>query len=163
MGRSCGHVGGRWWAPTAFLCRANGWRSVKPDLTLLYSQMGLKPNCSLAELQLAYRRRISELQPNPMDAGSQSPESHALLRNLIWLYTTASRFHRRYGRLPGAAPVHARADHWDNAKPQHAYATEDPPAPLGNRQEPQTRGVLWLAFLVVLLLCLLAWAGALNW
>lgn len=76
---------------------------MKPDLTLLYSELGLKPNCSLAELQLAYRRRISELQPN-RNGGVQSPESLAVLRDLIWLYTSATRFHRRYGRLPGAAP-----------------------------------------------------------
>ena len=76
---------------------------MKPDLTLLYSELGLQPNCSLAELQLAYRRRISELQPNRMGA-TQSPESVAVLRDLIGLYTTATRFHRRYGRLPGAAP-----------------------------------------------------------
>ena len=50
---------------------------MKPDLTLLYSQLGLRPDCSLAELQLAYRRRISELQPNPLDPGSQSPETYA--------------------------------------------------------------------------------------
>lgn len=76
---------------------------MKPDLTLLYSELGLKPNCSLAELQLAYRRRISELQPS-RNGGVQSPESVAVLRDLIWLYTSATRFHRRYGRLPGAAP-----------------------------------------------------------
>lgn len=77
---------------------------MKPDLTLLYSELGLEPNCSLEEFQLAYRRRISQLQPNRLGAGSQSTEAACLLRDLIGLYTTANRFHRRYGRLPGAAP-----------------------------------------------------------
>ena len=76
---------------------------MKADLTLLYSELGLKPNCSLEELQLAYRRRISELHPSRPDAKPQSQES-ADLCDLIGLYTTATRFHRRYGRLPGEAP-----------------------------------------------------------
>lgn len=78
---------------------------MKPDLTLLYSQLGLKPDCTLAELQLAYRRRISELQPDRPATDAQSADAAALLRNLIWMYTTARRFHRRHGRLPGAAPA----------------------------------------------------------
>ena len=77
---------------------------MKPDLTVLYSELGLRPNCSLAELQLAYRRRISELQSDRTAGSTPSPERLAMLRDLISLYTTASRFHRRYGRLPGAAP-----------------------------------------------------------
>lgn len=76
---------------------------MKADLTLLYSELGLRPNCSLEELQLAYRRRISELYPGRPGAKLQSQES-AYLCDLIGLYTTATRFHRRYGRLPGEAP-----------------------------------------------------------
>lgn len=82
---------------------------MKPDLTALYSELRLRPDCSLAELQLAYRRRISELQSDRMAGSTPSPESLARLRDLISLYTTASRFHRRYGRLPGAAPQRSRA------------------------------------------------------
>lgn len=84
-----------------------GGTATKPDLTLLYSQLGLRQDCSLAELQLAYRRRISELQPRQLHAHggqAQTEESAVLLRTLVSLYTTATRFHRRYGRLPGAAP-----------------------------------------------------------
>ena len=76
---------------------------MKADLTLLYSELGLRPNCSLEELQLAYRRRISELYPSRPGAKLQSQDS-AYLCDLIGLYTTATRFHRRYGRLPGEAP-----------------------------------------------------------
>ena len=81
----------------------------KPDLTVLYSELDLKPDCSLAELQLAYRRRISELHSERVAGSSPSPERLAVLRDLISLYTTANRFHRRYGRLPGAAPARGRA------------------------------------------------------
>lgn len=77
---------------------------MKPDLTLLYSELGLRPDCTLAELQLAYRRQIAELHPHGASTSHQSAESAAALRDLIALYTTASRFHRRYGRLPGAPP-----------------------------------------------------------
>lgn len=77
---------------------------MKPDLTVLYSELGLRPNCSLAELQLAYRRRIAELHSDRTAGSESSPERLAMLRDLISLYATANRFHRRYGRLPGAAP-----------------------------------------------------------
>ena len=82
---------------------------MKTDLTLLYSELGLRPDCSLAELQLAYRRRISQLHSDRMPAGMPpSPEQLATLRDLVSLYTTANRFHRRYGRLPGATPPRPR-------------------------------------------------------
>lgn len=77
---------------------------MKPDLTLLYSQLGLSPDCTLPELQLAYRRKISGLQRARASGQPTSPEAAAALRDLIALYTTATRFHRRYGRLPGANP-----------------------------------------------------------
>ena len=132
---------------------------MKPDLTLLYSQLGLKPDCSLEELQLAYRRRISELQPHRMEAGSQSPESSALLRNLIWLYTTARRFHRRYGRLPGASGQRAVAGESPNASIQRTYAAYRQ-APPRDRQAPPPQAVLGFSFLLVILLFgLLVWWG----
>lgn len=121
---------------------------MKPDLTLLYSELGLKSNCSLAELQLAYRRRISELQPN---RSPQSPESTAMLRDLISLYTTANRFHRRYGRLPGAAP-----DHPDSGQPQHAilrrpYSHYRFPSE-GNRHPLPSPRIAWGLAVVLLVL-----------
>ncbi|MFC5578026.1 hypothetical protein ACFPOA_08405 [Lysobacter niabensis] len=98
---------------------------MKPDLTLLYTELGLQPNCSLQEFQLAYRRRISELQPNRVAGGSQSPETAFLLRDLIGLYTTASRFHRRYGRLPGAAPRRFGTGPFPRATLQQTYVAYD--------------------------------------
>lgn len=134
---------------------------MKPDLTLLYSQMGLKPDCSLAELKLAYRRRISELQPDPLNAESQSPETSAMLLDLIWLYSTASRFHRRYGRLPGAAPRRRQAaiERPRDTAVQSTYADEPP----RDAEEPRAPGVLGVSFLLlILVLGLLAWGEWLN-
>jgi len=142
---------------------------MKPDLTLLYSQLGLKPDCSLAELQLAYRRRISELQPNHLESGSQSPESSALLRNLIWLHATASRFHRRYGRLPGAAAGRIASASPSATVVAHAYSPTVPrpyvaayhQAPSRDHQAAPSRIAVGLSFLLVILMAglLLWWVG----
>ena len=142
---------------------------MKRDLTLLYSQLGLKPDCSLAELQLAYRRRISELQPNHLEPGSQSPESSALLRNLIWLYATASRFHRRYGRLPGAAAGRMASESSSATVVPHAYSATVArpyvaayqPVPSRDRQAASSRIAMGLSFLLVILMAgvLLWWVG----
>ncbi|NUO76383.1 MAG: J domain-containing protein [Lysobacter sp.] len=98
---------------------------MKADLTLLYSELGLKPNCSLEELQLAYRRRISELHPRRPGAKLPSQES-AYLCDLIGLYTTATRFHRRYGRLPGEAPRRIGGAGPSQAGASRAYAAYSP-------------------------------------
>ena len=135
---------------------------MKPDLTLLYSQLGLKPDCSLAELQLAYRRRISELQPNHLESGSQSPEASALLCNLIWLHTTASRFHRRYGRLPGASAQRPGSGDTPNVTVQRAYVAYQQ-LPSQEREGPPPRIALGFSFLLLILVfALLAWWGWLN-
>ena len=132
---------------------------MKPDLTLLYSELGLKPNCSLAELQLAYRRRISELQPN-RNGGVQSPESVAVLRDLIWLYTSATRFHRRYGRLPGAAPRgHGGAPQRNNV--QHVPASYSTPSSGASPQPP--RIAFWVAMALLVLLFVLLAAASGEW
>jgi hypothetical protein len=132
---------------------------MKPDLTTLYSELGLKPNCSLAELQLAYRRRISSLQSNRAAGSVLPPESAARLRDLIALYTTASRFHRRYGRLPGAAPRHSRAG--ELAPLGSAQARADSEARSArNRPSTQSRIALMVTItLLVLLFGLLAVAS----
>lgn len=132
---------------------------MKPDLTTLYSELGLKPNCSLAELQLAYRRRISSLQSNRAAGSALPPESAARLRDLIALYTTASRFHRRYGRLPGAAPRHSRAGELVPLGSAQARADSEA-RPARNRPSTQSRIALMVTItLLVLLFGLLAVAS----
>ncbi len=130
---------------------------MKPDLTLLYSELGLRPNCSLAELQLAYRRRISELQPN-RNGGTQTPESLAMLRDLIWLYTSATRFHRRYGRLPGEAPrgfgmgaAPFRAHGPVPLRPAPVERMPLPP-PVAEQPQAQPRVAFWVATVLLVLL-----------
>jgi len=131
---------------------------MKPDLTLLYSELGLKPNCSLAELQLAYRRRISELQPY-RNGGVQSPESVAVLRDLIWLYTSATRFHRRYGRLPGAAPRGLGGSAAHRGSVRHVPASYSASSS-DDHSQPPPRIAFWVAMaLLVLLFVLLAIAS----
>jgi hypothetical protein len=136
---------------------------MKPDLTLLYSELGLRPNCSLAELQLAYRRRISELQPN-RNGGVQSPESLAVLRDLIWLYTSATRFHRRYGRLPGAAPGKFNGVAVRSQYPvvQRAPAERAMIAPPDSTQPP-TRFGFWVAVVLLVLLFVLLAVASGEW
>jgi hypothetical protein len=124
---------------------------MKPDLTLLYSELGLRQNCSLAELQLAYRRRISELQSDRAAGSTPSPETLAALRELLGLYTTASRFHRRYGRLPGAAPVrrgHGPAVYSGTMSSSAGYGSQ----PASDDPSPRPRGSL--AMIVTLLVLL---------
>lgn len=134
-----------------------GASTSKPDLTLLYSQLGLRPGCSLAELQLAYRRRISQLRAPRVHLSAdatQSDESAATLRTLVSLYTTATRFHRRYGRLPGARPGARMAA--QSVSTAHFVSPARP-----SQDPPSTRAAQGLlGFSVVLLLVLL---GLLTW
>lgn len=79
---------------------------MKPDLDLIYSELDLQPNCSLEQFQRAYRKRIAELHPDRSRHASQ--EKQAALRDLIRVYAMVTRFHRRYGRMPGGYPPHLR-------------------------------------------------------
>lgn len=74
---------------------------MKPDLDQIYSELDLRPNCSLEEFKHAYRRRIALLHPDRPGGRPGSPENRATLSDLIWVYATVTRFHRRYGRMPG--------------------------------------------------------------
>ncbi len=74
-----------------------------PDFSLLYSELGLRPGCSLEALKSAYHRRIAELHPDRRGDRPASARDEAVLRDLIALYGSAMRFHRQHGRLPGTA------------------------------------------------------------
>ncbi len=75
---------------------------MEPDFSLLYSELGLPPDCSLEEFKCAYRRRIAELHPDRKGADPPSTEAQAALPALISTYVAVNRFHSRYGRMPGA-------------------------------------------------------------
>jgi len=80
---------------------------MKRDVSHLYAQLGLGADCSLDELKAAYRRRVGQLHPDRPDS-EHSPQAQAQLRELIRLYNTAARFHRRHGRLPGTVTLPSR-------------------------------------------------------
>lgn len=73
---------------------------MESDFSLLYSELELQPDCSIDEFKRAYRRRIAELHP---DRG-ESQDTDKLLSRLLALSSSALRFHRRHGRLPGQLP-----------------------------------------------------------
>ena len=84
---------------------------MKPDFSLLYSELELPPDCSLEHFQCAYRRRIAELHPDKAGHGTRTQEAEDALPALISTYVAVNRFYRRYGRMPGASPRHgARTD-----------------------------------------------------
>lgn len=74
------------------------------DFSLVYSQLDLPPDCSLEEFRSAYMRRIAELHPDRRGSEPASLEAQATLRELVSTYVAVTRFHRRYGRMPGASP-----------------------------------------------------------
>lgn len=77
---------------------------MKPDFSLVYSQLDLRPDCSLEEFRSAYMRRIAELHPDRSGREPATVEAQATLRELVSTYVAVTRFHRRYGRMPGASP-----------------------------------------------------------
>lgn len=77
------------------------------DFFTFYQQLELKPDCNLAELKNAYRRRVAELHPDRNPHGAA--EEAAQLQELTATYTAVLAFERRHGRLPGTQ-VRLRAD-----------------------------------------------------
>lgn len=69
------------------------------DFAALYRELGIDATCSLAELRVAWRRRVAKLHP---DQGG-SAEDTGRLQQLNQRFDAAVDFHARYGRLPGAA------------------------------------------------------------
>lgn len=75
---------------------------MQPDFSLIYSELGLRPDCSLVEFKRAYLRRIGELHPDRNGGAAATSDAQAVLTDLIAAYVAVCRFHRRYGRMPGA-------------------------------------------------------------
>ncbi|MEO6688520.1 MAG: J domain-containing protein, partial [Dokdonella sp.] len=75
------------------------------DFLLLYQQLGLRPDSSVEELKLAYRRRVAALHPDRQCATNTVNVELARerLQQLTALYGSVTAFHRRHGRLPGAS------------------------------------------------------------
>lgn len=82
--------------------------SGQTDFIALYEFLGVRPDCDVAELKVAYRRRVAELHPDRQPVhGSRRTIGAWGLPELTTAYNAAMAFQRRHGRLPGApmAPV----------------------------------------------------------
>jgi hypothetical protein len=75
---------------------------ITTDFLLLYQELRVTPDCSIAHFKRAYRRRVSELHPDRA-SGGVNPVSAGRLQSLTRLHDEAMRFHSRHGRLPGAS------------------------------------------------------------
>lgn len=125
-----------------------------PDFALLYARLGLPPDCTLEQFKHACRQRIAQLHPDK-SPGAASSMPDLPISELISLYVSAVRFHRRHGRLPGGQPVAiARATPSPQARPV-AHASEAPDAD-GAAPPPSWHTWLLVAAAVALLLALFA-------
>lgn len=73
------------------------------DFLDLYGKLRLEPNCSLADFKQAYRRNVAAWHPDRRRGGRADALAAARLQRLTAQYSAAMEFHRRHGRLPGAA------------------------------------------------------------
>jgi hypothetical protein len=71
------------------------------DFLMLFQELGLPANCTLDELKLAFRRRVSQLHPDR--AAGQVGDAESRLQRLTAMYNAALDFHRRFGRMPGVS------------------------------------------------------------
>lgn len=121
------------------------------DFVVLYDELGLDPDCSPEQFRQAYRRRVGKLHPDNPD----HPTDLARLQRLNRLYEAATEFHRRHGRLPGAARVGAGP----------APSRMRMPSPRPGDVEPElagSRGYLRVLLLVALILAAVMWMLAEN-
>lgn len=73
------------------------------DFLDLYRRLKLSPGCDLHEFKQAYRRHVSLLHPDRRGSNYLDARAAELLQRLTAQYRAAMEFHRRHGRLPGAA------------------------------------------------------------
>src|SRR5690606_24278724 len=97
------------------------------DFLALYQELGLRADCTLEEFRHAYRKRVGALHP---DRAGGAEDALQGLPRLNALYTRAMEFHRRHGRLPGAAQPVATAAGGPRVPPRPA-APSAPSPPSG--------------------------------
>jgi hypothetical protein len=100
-GCECRHLN-RPWQRTTF--KGKGLAR-ETDFLDLYKDLGLHPDCGLAEFKQAYRRRVAILHPDRQADNRPDAPAADRLQHLTALYGAAIIFERRHGRLPGAVDV----------------------------------------------------------
>ena len=130
---------------------------MKFDFSLLYSQLNLPPDCTLEELQQAYRRRVAELHPDRHDGAHAGKDAEQQLAGLILQYKTALRFHRLHGRLPGGIARAAISNHRQTtSSPRRENVASSQAAPAAGRDIRAPSLSWWLvAALAILVFYLL--------
>lgn len=124
------------------------------DFARLYTELGLRPGCKLADLKRAYRRRVAELHPDR----SAGPPAHATqglpLPDLIALYTAATHFHRQHGRLPGGPSSRVAGASFSSQAMPRRVPRPAPPSQSDEPRLPFARTLLVAIILIALVLVL---------
>lgn len=133
---------------------------MEPDFSSLYSQLNLSPDCTLEELQHAYRRRVGELHPDRGGDAAAQGDAQQQLAGLIQQYKTAVQFYRAHGRLPGSPRGSGATGAAAETGPRLADRTRrtSSPAPDADESGNATRNG-WLAALLIALALYLLLSG----
>ena len=121
------------------------------DFIALYQELELTAGCTLEEFRHAYRKRVAALHPDRGGARARAPRD---LQRLNALYTAAMEFHRRHGRLPGAAQLGSVSGSAAPlpAQPPETHRVDEPVR--------ESRGSSRLLLAIVILVVLGLWIGA---
>ena len=119
------------------------------DFAQLYLHLGIRSDCTLHEFKQACRRRIRQQHPDRLAASEPGHPTLVPLAELLALYAKALRFHRRHGRLPGAAPATATAVAGIEAVRRVNVAVPRSQPIHSNAMPPARRTPLWAPLLIL--------------
>jgi hypothetical protein len=120
------------------------------DFIALYQELEVSAGCTLEEFKHAYRKRVGALHPDREGTHVRAAQE---LQRLNALYTSAMEFHRRHGRLPGAAQLGPISTP-PGPPPAQAAQRAEMPEPAESRGNSR----IVLAFVVLIVIGL--WIGA---
>jgi hypothetical protein len=120
------------------------------DFIALYQELKLTAGCTLEDFKLAYRKRVATLHPDREGAPARAPQD---LQRLNALYSSAMEFHRRHGRLPGAAQLGSGGAPGPLPAQPREYAPRDQPV-------RESRGGSRIVLAIVVLVVIGLWIGA---